>query len=335
MLVPAGFTSTIRRPALSALPARMIANCAQPASRIDRLSPDLAAAPQVRYHLRRCGEEVRVADDLAVRSRQEPGHAHVHADFAPGGRQRYGLGLGGCDDVPPAPLALELEGLDRAGDRPVLADLDRADRLERCLRPPAISGRLPLGAITGDEHRLAETAVRLEARISSAALSRAVVERVEYGVEPAQGLLLGGERVAPLPVRVRLPDFLELPGLHAVGDADVTHLPRLAALFQRGVVQVAVVGQQPCRAVLLGSRRVGAELVGSSHLHRVRVVGVGHCLGGCRLAGSFASPLYGSALTFPSGHAERKKCGFTSGLKGRSARRADLMANAIRPRTLT
>ena len=53
------------------------------------------------------------------------------------------------------------------------------------------------------------------------------------------------------------------------------------------------------------------------------------------LAGSFASTLYGSVLTFPGGHAVRKKCGFTSGLKGRSARRVDLMANAIRPRTLT
>jgi len=38
---------------------------------------------------------------------------------------------------------------------------------------------------------------------------------------------------------------------------------------------------------------------------------------------------------FPGGPAERKKCGFTAGLEGRSARRADLMANAIRPRTLT
>src|SRR6266516_4387627 len=44
MLVPAGFTSTTRRPASAALPVRMLVNCAQPASRIDLFSPALARA---------------------------------------------------------------------------------------------------------------------------------------------------------------------------------------------------------------------------------------------------------------------------------------------------
>src|SRR6266516_662545 len=44
MLVPAGFTNTTRRPALSALAVRMAANCAQPASRIAVWSPAFATA---------------------------------------------------------------------------------------------------------------------------------------------------------------------------------------------------------------------------------------------------------------------------------------------------
>src|SRR6266516_709331 len=48
MLVPAGFTSTTRRPASAALPVRMLMNWAQPASRIDLFSPALARALLVR-----------------------------------------------------------------------------------------------------------------------------------------------------------------------------------------------------------------------------------------------------------------------------------------------
>ena len=44
MLVPAGFTSTRRRPASAALPVRMLVNWAQPASRIDLFSPAFARA---------------------------------------------------------------------------------------------------------------------------------------------------------------------------------------------------------------------------------------------------------------------------------------------------
>jgi hypothetical protein len=74
---------------------------------------------------------------------------------------------------------------------------------------------------------------------------------------------------------------------------------------QVGVVQVAMIGQQLDRAALLGPRRVGAELVGSSHLNWVRVVGVGSRPR--RLpprGGPLARRSYGSVTTF-SGQARR------------------------------
>jgi hypothetical protein len=80
-------------------------------------------------------------------------------------------------------------------------------------------------------------------------------ERLVDGVEAAEGLLLGGEGMAALPVRVGRADLLELDGLIAVGDRHPTQPPGLAPLLQRGVVQVTVVTEQPCRAALLG--RVG------------------------------------------------------------------------------
>lgn len=62
--------------------------------------------------------------------------------------------------------------------------------------------------------------------------------------------------------------------LGAIGDTGCALAPGLAAFFQGGVVQVAVIDQQPCRTPLLGLCQVGAELVASSHLHRVHVVGM-------------------------------------------------------------
>src|SRR5262249_39300204 len=101
---------------------------------------------------------------------------------------------------------------------------------------------------------------------------------------PAQGLLLGGERVPPLTLRVGPAYLLQLRRLHAVGDADMAHRPRLTPFLQRGVVQVAMVSQKLHRAALLRPRWVGAELVGSSQRHPVRVAGVVGP-GRCRLAG--------------------------------------------------
>ena len=241
------------------------------------------AALQVRDDLRRGGQEPRTGHDLAVAGGQEPGHAQVHADLAPGRGQRHRLGVGDHDDVPAAVLPAQLQRLDRAAHRPVLTHLDRAHRLEGGIRPRAGAARLPFRAVPGDEQDLAEPLVRLEPRIARLVLPPRdlrgpdpVEVRGEHRAEPAQGLLLGGERVAALPVRVRPPDVLELGGLHAVGNADAPRPPGLAALGQRGVVQVTVVGQQPHRAALLGPRGIGAELEGSSHQHRLRVVGVSH-----------------------------------------------------------
>ena len=163
-LVPAGFTSTTRRPASAALPVRMLVNWAQPASRIAFVQPGLRGSPvrqegpclarvglgywtsghsgrvqvlqrdhvtlvdqrprcfvvevaapvadlaplrgqrppdplavprprpgaglaalQLRDHLRRRRQESRIGDHLAVAGGQEPGHAQINADLAPGG----------------------------------------------------------------------------------------------------------------------------------------------------------------------------------------------------------------------------------------------------------
>src|SRR5947209_7630302 len=69
--------------------------------------------------------------------------------------------------------------------------------------------------------------------------------------------------------RIRASYLFQLSGLHLVGDALLMHAPCLAALQQRCVIQVTMVGQQPYRTVLPGPRRVCAELIGSYHLHRL------------------------------------------------------------------
>src|SRR6266702_1843174 len=112
-----------------------------------------------------------------------------------------------------------------------------------------------------------------------------------------------------LPVPVGGADLLQLSRLHAVGDADLAHPPRLPAFFERGVVQVAVIGQQPGGAALLGPGWVGAELVGSFHRYRSwRSVWVT-----AREAGT-AGPLvcrpYGPVLTSGPGHAGGRELGF-------------------------
>ena len=251
MLVPAGFTNTTRRPALPALAVRMVANCAQPASRIALLSPAFA-----RGHVRQEGPGIaRVG--LGCRPAGHPGDveffqgdhvAGVHegagglvvevaapvADLAPllgqvRGGAAYGspsrgarvpcaaaghaivsaeaarnLGLAmicpsevvrnratptstpaarpvaGSGSAPVSVMTmtyqrrcsrLSCSELDRPGDGPVLADLDRANGLERRPRPPAGRRGGPLRAVAGDEPGLAEPAVGLKPRIARFPLS--------------------------------------------------------------------------------------------------------------------------------------------------------------------
>src|SRR4029077_11489900 len=144
---------------------------------------------------------------------------------------------------------------------------------------------------------------------------RTLEKRGERIVEPAEGLLLGGERVHALPARVSLTDVPELRRLHSVRYLCLPHAPRLAALLKRGVVQVAMVAQQLDRSALLRARRVGAEHVGSPHQHHFSAISVGHGPGGCSFTGPFAYQPYGPVLTFPGKHSERRERGITSSPK--------------------
>jgi hypothetical protein len=106
----------------------------------------------------------------------------------------------------------------------MLADLELSDRLEGGVRPAAAVGWLPLSAVPGDKRHLVEPLVGLEPRVADLPLPvlglrvdvvgltlgsslpflgrlRAPEEGSEGGVEPAEGLLLGGEGVPSLPVR--------------------------------------------------------------------------------------------------------------------------------------
>src|SRR5215218_3881579 len=105
----------------------------------------------------------------------------------------------------------------------------------------------------------------LEARVAGPAAGRhSMEETLEGAVQTAQGLLLTGERPATLSVRVGPADLGELRGLVAVADRHPV-APCLPALFQGGVVQVAVGVQQGSGALLLPPGGVGTELVGATH----------------------------------------------------------------------
>ena len=139
-----GFTNTVRRPALSALAARMLANCAQPASRIDLLSPAFAAAM--------FGRNTRPGPGLARRGAACHGgylelfqcdrvaglHEHPRglvvevappvADLAPFFRER-----------PPQPPAVP-----RTPARALLAPLQVCDRLSRSGEELGVGDDLPI-----------------------------------------------------------------------------------------------------------------------------------------------------------------------------------------------
>jgi hypothetical protein len=227
-------------------------------------------------------EEAGVADDLPVAGGQEPRHSHVDADRPARRWQWLHLGFGDHDDVPAAVLPLQLQRLHPADHGAVLVDLDPPDRLEGRVRPSAVVGGFPLGAVSGDEQHLVEPLAGLEPGVADPSLLGFLAlapgplhglvgfpDAPEVGgehiVQAAERLLLRGERVAALPVGVGGADLPELGRLVAVGDADLAHAPRVPPLLEGGVVEVAVVGQQPDGAPLLRARRVGAQLVSTLH----------------------------------------------------------------------
>ena len=241
----------------------------------------LLAALQVDNPLLSRVEESRVGDDLSVAGGQKSRHPHVDPDLAASGWQRHRLHLRDHDHVPAATFPLELQRLYPTGHRPMLADLDPSYRLEGRIRPAATIGRFPLGAVPNDEQHLVEALARLETWVSDRPLlgllastsllptllgaPHALVISREHHVETAERLLLGGEGVAALPVRVGGADLLELRRLVAVRNAHLGHAPGLTALLESGVVQIAGVGQQPHRPDVLGTCRIGAQFVRASH----------------------------------------------------------------------
>jgi hypothetical protein len=223
---------------------------------------------QIGDRLGRSGEKLRIGKDLTIGGGQEPGNPQVNTHAAAHRRQRHGISFSGHDHVPASMFPLELEVLHGSGNRPVLAYLDRADCLERRPRPPARWSWSPLRAVTNDEPDLVEPAVRLESWVARLPLARPRIERGEHHIEPTQRPQLRGERVASLAFRVGAADVFQLGGLHTVADTDSAQAPCLAAFFQRGVVQVAVVSEQARRSPLLRACGVGTEL--ESPPHRIR-----------------------------------------------------------------
>jgi hypothetical protein len=153
----------------------------------------------------------------------------------------------------------------------------------------------------------------LVAEVAAPAADLARLKRQEHHIESAQRLLLGGEGVPSLPVRVSRAYSSQLGRLGAVTDAGPVPAPRFASFFQGGVVQVTVVGQQTRGTPFLRASRVGAELVRSSHLHPARVVGVGHRLGRFRPVRPLAGRPYDLPVTFRAGHREGRERGFRRG----------------------
>lgn len=85
-------------------------------------------------------------------------------------------------------------------------------------------------------------------------------------IQPAERLLLGTRRPAALATRVGSPDRRNLPRLMAIAGRHAAHPPRLAPLFQCGIVELAMVLQAFREQPRLAARRPQKELVRSSHL---------------------------------------------------------------------
>ena len=155
-------------------------------------------------------EEPRVGNDLAIGSGQESGHAKVNTSRAADGGQRLGGLLGHHDHIPAAVIPFELQRFTRPLTARCWLTLLRPTAWKVACRPATV-GRLPLGAVGGDEQDLVEPLVGLEPRIARvgrllAARSRPpgglhpLEERREGGVQPPQRLLLRGERMPPMAV---------------------------------------------------------------------------------------------------------------------------------------
>jgi hypothetical protein len=128
-----------------------------------------------------------------------------------------------------------------------MVHLDPSHCLEGRTGPAAAVGRLPSGAVPGDEQHLVEALIGLEPWVAGPPrVPLGVAGTFEVGgedrIEAAEGLLLGRERVAALSMRVGGADLFELGRLVAVRDFDLAEAPRLASLLESSVVQIAVVG---------------------------------------------------------------------------------------------
>jgi hypothetical protein len=181
--------------------------------------------------------------------------------------ERLSLHVGDDDHIPTAALPLELQCLHPARHWPMLPDLELADSLKPGMCPSTGIDRHPPGTVSGGEPYLVEPLVGLEPRVADLASSGIGTseEGSEGCIEAAEGLLLGGEGMPSLPIRVASPDLSELGGLVVVADPHPALAPGVSPFLKSRVVQVAVVAQQPDRATALRDCRVGAELQGPSH----------------------------------------------------------------------
>src|SRR4029450_11946519 len=99
---------------------------------------------------------------------------------------------------------LELQRLHPTDHRPMLANLDPADRPEGRVCPPAAVDRLPFDAVPDDEQHLVEPLIGLEAWVADPPLLSidgldALEGGGEHHVEAAEGLLLSGKGLAAMP----------------------------------------------------------------------------------------------------------------------------------------
>jgi hypothetical protein len=201
---------------------------------------------------------------LTVGGGGEPGDSDIQTDLPTGGGQLHGLLLDDNDDIPPAPLALAPQRLYPADDLPVGFNLHLADTLKVRRGPPTLDVA-PAGTVTVHRVDRVPAGRGLEARIASPAASpHSLEENLEGAVQAAQGLLLAGERPPALAVPVSPADLDELRGLVAVADCHAA-APSLPALFQGGVVQLAMGFQQGSGVLLLSPGGISAELVGPMH----------------------------------------------------------------------
>jgi hypothetical protein len=125
------------------------------------------------------------------------------------------------------------------------------------VRPSAVDGWFPLGAVPDDEQDLVVSLVWLEPRIadppfgvvallahraaSLLGLPDSLAEGSEDRVESSESLLLSGERMPALACWVVRANLSELSRLIEIADRPVSSAPSLPAFLEGGVVEVAVI----------------------------------------------------------------------------------------------